>query len=73
MYVILFTLFVEPGLFPELPGPAVGPKGPKISQKTGAGFIMLSSLKSTKNPETESLDIWNQRLGRGRQSAQVGV
>ncbi len=37
--------------FPELPGPALGPKGPKISQKLGAGFIILSSLRSAR-PES---------------------
>ncbi len=36
------ALFIEPGLFPGLPGPAVGPKGPKICQKPGAGFMILS-------------------------------
>ncbi len=33
------ALFFEPGLYPRLPGPAGGPKGPKIGQKPGAGFI----------------------------------
>ncbi len=33
---------------PRLPGPAVGPKGPKLGQKNGAGFIMFSSLMSAK-------------------------
>ncbi len=42
------ALFFEPGPFPELPGPAVGPNGPKIGQKPGAGFIMLSSLRSAQ-------------------------
>ncbi len=43
LYLYLPALFFEPGPFPELPGPAVGPKGPKIGQKSGAGFIFLSS------------------------------
>ncbi len=29
------ALFFEPGLFPGLPGPAVGPNGPEIGKKTG--------------------------------------
>ncbi len=40
------ALFFEPGPFPWLPGPAAGPKGPKIGQKSGAGFSILSSLRS---------------------------
>ena len=47
--------FVEPclhgapraGARPKVPG-AVGPKGPKIRQKPGAGFIILSSLRSAQ-------------------------
>ena len=39
------ALCFEPGTFPGLPGPAVGPQGPKIGQKPGAGFIILSSPK----------------------------
>ena len=35
------TIF-EPEPVPRLPGPAVGPEGPKIGQKPGAGFIVLS-------------------------------
>ncbi len=35
------ALFSEPEPFPRLPGPAVGPKGPKIGQKPGARFIIL--------------------------------
>ncbi len=42
------VLFFEPGPFPGLPGPAVGPKGPKFGQKPGAGFIILSSLRSAQ-------------------------
>ncbi len=42
------ALFFEPGPFPGLPGPAVGPKGPKIIQKPGAGFIIVSSLRSAQ-------------------------
>ncbi len=33
--------FVEPEPVPGLPGPAVAPKGPKIGQNPGAGFIIL--------------------------------
>ncbi len=43
--------YLEPGQFPGLPGlpgPAVGPKGPKIGQEPGAKFIILSSLRSTQ-------------------------
>ncbi len=39
------ALFVEPEPVPRLPEPAVGPKGPKIGQKPGAKFIVLSSLR----------------------------
>ncbi len=42
------ALSFEPGPFPGLPRPAVGPKGPKIGQKSGAGFIILSSLRFAK-------------------------
>ncbi len=41
-------LFFEPGPFPGLPGPALGPEGPKIDRKSGAGFIVLSSLRSAQ-------------------------
>ncbi len=44
------ALFCEPGLFPGLPGPAVGPKGPEIGRKPGAIFIILSSLRSAQVP-----------------------
>ena len=44
--------FVEPGPLPEFKGPAVGPKGPKIGPKPGAGFIILSPLKSAQ------LGVW---------------
>ncbi len=39
-FLVQPELLFEPGPFPELPGPAVGPKGPKIDQKPGAGFII---------------------------------
>ncbi len=42
------ALSFEPETVPGLPGPAVGPKGPKIGQKPEAGFIMLSSLRSAQ-------------------------
>ncbi len=49
------AVFLEPGSFPELPGPAVGPKGPKIGQKPDAGFIIVSSLRcSTPQEESET-------------------
>ena len=41
-------MFFAPGPFPGLPGLAVGPKEPKIGQKPGAGFIILSSLRSAQ-------------------------
>ncbi len=42
------ALLFEPGPFPALPGPAVGPKGPKIGQKPVAKSIILSSLRSAR-------------------------
>ena len=42
------ALCFEPEPVLELPGPAVGPKGPKIGQEPGAGFIILYSLRSAK-------------------------
>ncbi len=42
------ALFFEPEPVPSLPGPAVGPKEPKIGQKPRAGFIILSSLRSAQ-------------------------
>ncbi len=48
----------EPGPLPGLPGPTVGPKGPKIDQKPRAGFISLSSLRSAQWP------LKNRRLHR---------
>ncbi len=47
-FVVQPALFFEPGPFPGLPGPAVGPEGPKIGQKPGAGFIILSPLRSAQ-------------------------
>ncbi len=44
------SLFFEPRPFPGLPGPAVGPKGPKLDQKPGAGFIISISLRSAQGP-----------------------
>ncbi len=42
------ALSFEPEPVPRLPGPAVGPKGPKICQKPGAGFTILSSQRSAQ-------------------------
>ncbi len=43
MFGATCALFCEPEPVPRLPGPAAGPKGPKLCQKHGAGFIILSS------------------------------
>ncbi len=42
------ALFFEPEPVPGLPGPAVGPKGPQIDQKPGAGFTISSFLRSAQ-------------------------
>ncbi len=39
-FLVQLALLLELGPFPGLPGPAVGPKGPKIGLKPGAGFII---------------------------------
>ncbi len=46
LFLVQPALFFEPGPTTGLPGPNVGPKGPKIGRKPGAGFIILSSLRS---------------------------
>ncbi len=48
------ALFFEPELVPRLRGPAVGPKGPEIGQKPGAGFIILSSPRSAQGPRVQN-------------------
>ncbi len=47
-FLVQPALLFEPGPFPGLPGPVVGPKGPQIGKETGAGFIILSSLRSAQ-------------------------
>ncbi len=47
-FLVQLALYFEPGPFSGLPGPAVGPKGPKIGSKPGAGFVILSSLRSAQ-------------------------
>ncbi len=42
------ALFFEPGPFPGLPEPPGGPGGPKIGHKPKAGFIILSSIRSSQ-------------------------
>ncbi len=42
------ALSLEPEPVPRLAWPAVGPKGPKIGQKPGAGYIILFSLRSAQ-------------------------
>ncbi len=49
-------IIFEPEPFPRLPGPAVGPKGPKIGQKPGAGIIISPCIRSTQCKLAPDLD-----------------
>ncbi len=55
-FLVQPALFFEPEPFPRFPGPAVGPKGPNIGQKPGAGFIILS-LRSAQPTDERYLLI----------------
>ncbi len=65
------VLCFEPEPVPKLPGPAVGPNGPKICQKPGAGFIILSSLRSAQSLGSRAPlpQERHQPLGRRSQAA----
>ncbi len=56
--------FFEPGLFPGLPGPAVGPKGPKIGPKNRDRiyhFILLKVWSGLKSPSPAEIVNYVQR------------
>ena len=67
-------LVFEPEPVPRLPGPAVSPKGPK-TPKPGAGFMILSSLRSPSCPAQPGMtadgDVRLAALGRQRGTGQA--
>ncbi len=70
---MLPALSFEPEPVQGLPGPAMGPKRPKIGQKTGAGFIILSSPRFAQlgglgddTAPIDSVDLFGVESDRGK-------